>query len=135
MSWKIYKSGQGYYTRLISAITAGVVVMIGCYQLWQKFGAADFGSANVNFLVSTFVPLAVFVVFAWLIYWLVNKPVVADFMIAAEGEMKKVSWSSRKEIAVSTTVVIIVVVSMSALMAVTDVFFQVVFRGIGVLAK
>jgi preprotein translocase SecE subunit len=56
-------------------------------------------------------------------------------MIAAEGEMKKVSWSSRKEIAVSTTVVIIVVISMSALMAVTDVFFQVVFRGIGVLAK
>jgi preprotein translocase subunit SecE len=133
MSWKIYKSGQGYYTRLISAIAAGVVVAIGCYQLWQKLGAADFGSANVNFLVSTFVPLTVFTAFGWLIYWLVNKAVVADFMIAAEGEMKKVSWSSRKEIAVSTTVVIFVVIAMSVLMAVTDVVFFRFFKAIGIL--
>ena len=33
----------------------------------------------------------------------------ADFLIAAEGEIKKVSWSSRKEIVSSTTVVIVVV--------------------------
>ena len=72
-------------------------------------------------------------VLAWLIFWLVNKPVVADFMISAEGEMKKVSWSSRKEITVSTTVVIFVVIAMSALMAATDVFFQVFFRAIKVL--
>ncbi|MDO8302499.1 MAG: preprotein translocase subunit SecE [Sedimentisphaerales bacterium] len=133
MSWKIYKSGQGYYTRLISAITAGVVVALGCYQLWRKLGAIDFGSANTNVLVTTLVPLAVFSGFGWLIYWLVNKPVVADFMISAEGEMKKVSWSSRKEIIASTTVVIVVVIAMSSLMAATDVFFQIFFRAIGVL--
>jgi preprotein translocase subunit SecE len=135
MSWKIYKSGQGYYTRLISAIAAGVVVAIGCYQLWQKLGSVDVANANTRFLIQILVPLAVFSAFAWLIYWLVNKPAVADFMISAEGEMKKVSWSSRKEITVSTIVVIMVVISMSVLMAVTDVFFQVVFRAIGVLPK
>jgi preprotein translocase subunit SecE len=133
MSWKIYKSGQGYYTRLVSAIAAGVVVAIGCYLLWQKLGGVDIASANTRFLVQALVPLAVFAAFGWLIYWVVNKPVVADFMIAAEGEMKKVSWSSRKEIVVSTTVVIFVVVAMSVLMAVTDVFFQIFFRAIGVL--
>lgn len=133
MSWKIYKSGQGYYTRLVSAIAAGVVVAIGCYLLWQKLGAVDIANATTRLLVQVLVPLAVFAGFSWLIYWVVNKPVVADFMIAAEGEMKKVSWSSRKEIAVSTTVVIFVVIAMSALMAVTDVFFQVFFRAIKVL--
>jgi preprotein translocase subunit SecE len=135
MGFKIYKSGQGYYTRLVSAITTGVVVAIGCYQLWQKLGAVDITDANVRFLVQILAPLAVFAVLGWVIYWLVNKPVVADFMIAAEGEMKKVSWSSRKEIAVSTVVVIMVVISMSALMAATDVFFQLAFRGIGILPK
>jgi preprotein translocase subunit SecE len=83
--------------------------------------------------VQTLVPLAVFASLSWLIFWLVNKPVVADFMIAAEGEMKKVSWSSRKEIMVSTTVVIFVVIVLSALMATTDMFFQVFFRAIKVL--
>jgi preprotein translocase subunit SecE len=135
MAFEIYKSGQGYYSRLVSAITAGVVVAIGCYRLWEKLAAVDIGSANVRFLVQTLVPLAVFAGLSWLIFWVVNKPVVADFLIAAEGEMKKVSWSSRKEIAVSTTVVIMVVIAMSTLMAATDVFFQIVFRGIGVLAK
>jgi preprotein translocase subunit SecE len=133
MAFKIYKSGQGYYTRLVSAIAGGVVVAIGCYLLWLKLGAVDIASANVRLLVQVLVPLAVFVMLGWLIYWLVNKPVVADFMIAAEGEMKKVSWSTRKEITVSTIVVIMVVIAMSALMAATDVFFQVFFRAIKVL--
>jgi len=133
MSWKIYKSGQGYYTRLISAVTAGVVVAIGCYQLYKKLGAVDIASANVRLIVQLLVPLTIFSGFSWLIYWLVNKPVIADFMIAAEGEMKKVSWSSRKEIAVSTTVVIFVVIAMSVLMAVTDVVFFRFFEAIGIL--
>jgi preprotein translocase subunit SecE len=133
MGFKIYKSGQGYYTRLISAISAGVVVAIGCLLLHQKLIAVDIANANIRLLVQILVPMGVFAGFAWLIYWLVNTPVVADFMISAEGEMKKVSWSSRKEIAVSTMVVISVVVALSALMAITDVFFQVFFRAIKVL--
>ena len=60
MSWKIYKSGQGYYTRLISAIAAGVVVALGCFQLYKKLDAVDIASANVRFLVQTLVPLAVY---------------------------------------------------------------------------
>ena len=65
---------------------------------------------------------------AFLIYWLVNKPSIADFMIAAEGEMKKVSWSSRQEIVVSTTIVIIVVILTAILLGVTDVTFKLFFN-------
>ena len=133
MSFKIYKNGQGYYTRLISAIAAGVVVALGCLRLYQKLEAVDIANANIRFLVQTLVPLAVFGVFGWFIFWVVNKPIVADFLIAGEGEMKKVSWSSRKEIIASTTVVIVVVAAMSVLMAVTDVFFQFFFRAIHVI--
>jgi preprotein translocase SecE subunit len=48
-------------------------------------------------------------------------------MIAAEGEMKKVSWSSRKEIAVSTFIVILVVFISAVLLGVTDISFQLLF--------
>jgi preprotein translocase SecE subunit len=57
-----------------------------------------------------------------------NKPAVADFMIAAEGELKKVNWSSRKEVAVSTMIVILVVFAMAILLGATDMVFQFVFR-------
>ncbi len=49
-------------------------------------------------------------------------------MIAAEGEMKKVSWSSRKEIAVSTFIVIVLVILLAVFLGVTDLGFQVVFE-------
>ena len=45
--------------------------------------------------------------FGWLLYYLICvKPKVADFLIATEGEMKKVNWSTRREIIGSTWVVI-----------------------------
>jgi len=48
-------------------------------------------------------------------------------MIAAEGEMKKVSWSSRREIAVSTFIVIVVVILVAILLGVTDLSFRMFF--------
>jgi preprotein translocase subunit SecE len=74
------------------------------------------------------VPAVILVAFSVATYWLLNKPTVADFLIAAEGELKKVNWSSRKEIAVSTFVVIIVVLTMAALLGATDFVFQLVFQ-------
>jgi preprotein translocase SecE subunit len=56
-----------------------------------------------------------------------NKHTVADFLIAGEGEMKKVSWSSRREIAVSTLIVIVVVVIMAVLLGITDTGFRLFF--------
>ena len=48
-------------------------------------------------------------------------------MIAAEGEMKKVSWSSKQEITVSTIVVIVVLVVMAILLGTTDIGFKMFF--------
>ena len=73
------------------------------------------------------VPAGLFLLLAFLIYWLVNKPSIADFMIAAEGEMKKVSWSSKQEITVSTFIVIIVVLIMATLLGTTDFAFRLFF--------
>ena len=122
MGFKIYKNGQGKYTRLYSAFGAALVVGLGCWRLYLVLEGNDLGD-----WISTMVPVAVFLAGALLIYWLINKPTIADFMISAEGEMKKVSWSSRGEIMVSTVIVIAVVVLMAALIGFTDLFFQMVF--------
>jgi len=122
MAFEIYKSGQGKYTRLITALSTALVCGLGCLQLYMLLDANDFG-----LWVSTMVPAAIFSGLSFLAFWLVNKPVIADFMIAAEGEIKKVSWSTRKEIAVSTFVVVVVVVLISAILGVTDFGFQLFF--------
>jgi preprotein translocase subunit SecE len=122
MAFDIYKPGQGKYTRLCSAFGFGIIAALGCLLIYRKLDGADLG-----LWVATMVPVGVFVGFALLILWLSNKPLVADFLIAAEGEVKKVSWSSRKEIAVSTFVVIVLVVIIAVLLGVTDLSFKLFF--------
>jgi len=123
MLTQMYKPGQGKYSRLGTGFTVAIIVAIGCIQLYKMLGASD-----LNLWITTMVPAAIFVALSVVTYWLLNKPTVADFLIAAEGELKKVNWSSRKEIAVSTFVVIIVVLLMSALLGATDFVFQLVFQ-------
>jgi preprotein translocase subunit SecE len=124
MVFDIYKRGQGNYTRLWSAFGFAIIVALGCWRLYNLLEAGVPGlSRRASLWVATMVPAGLFIVSSLLIFWLVNKPTVADFMIAAEGEIKKVSWSSRKEIAVSTFIVIVVVILMAALLGITDLFF------------
>ena len=128
MIFNIYKRGQGKYTRLCSAFAAAIIAGLGCLQLYKKLEAVEWGlSRKAALWVATMVPAGLFVVFALLISWLINKASVADFMIAAEGEMKKVSWSSKQEIAVSTFIVIVFVIMMASLLGTTDLGFRTFF--------
>jgi preprotein translocase SecE subunit len=122
MLTRIYKPGQGKYTRLCTALVVAVIVGLGCYFLNKMLEAND-----VSRWVSRLLPVVMGAVLTGVALWLVNKPAVADFMIAAEGELKKVNWSSRKEVAVSTLVVIIVVVVMAVLLGATDTVFSLIF--------
>ena len=121
MSFSIYKNGQGKYTRIGTAAGGALIAVIGCLQLYRTLNAADLG-----LWVETMVPVAIFLASSVMVFWLVNKPNVADFMIASEGEMKKVNWSSRQEIVVSTVVVISVVVIFAVLLGAADFIFQLI---------
>jgi preprotein translocase subunit SecE len=123
MVFDVYKRGQGKYTRLCSAFGAALVVGLGCYKLYKKLDAWD-----VSLWTTTMVPAGLFVALGLLIFWLVNKSTIADFMIAAESEMKKVSWSSRNEIIVSTFIVIVLVILLAIFLGITDLGFQMFFN-------
>lgn len=122
MNVQIYKRGQGKNARLGTAISVFVITAVGCWILHKRLLALD------NPWLHTMMPAALCAAFGALIYWLSNLPAIADFLIAAEGEIKKVSWSTRKEIVNSTLVVIIVVAIMSIGLGLVDLGFQVLFR-------
>ena len=128
MAFEIYKRGQGKYTRLCSGFGAAIIVGLGCFQLYVKLEPISWGwGRRAALWIATMVPVGLFIILGLLVFWLINKPTVADFMIAAEGEMKKVSWSSRREIAVSTFIVIVVVILVAMLLGVTDLSFRMFF--------
>ena len=119
--FKIYKRGQGYHTRLWSGLVVFAIAAGGCYVLWRKLTVLD------NLWVETLVPVGLCVVIGLVLFWLLNRPGAADFMISAEGEIKKVSWSSRREITVSTMIVICVVVLMAVMLFAADMTFKSLF--------
>ena len=127
MNLKIYKRGQGKHTRLGTGLVCFVIVAYGSLLLHRRLQAV-----TDNVWIETLIPAGVCAAFAGLIWWLSNVPAVANFLIAAEGEIKKVSWSSRKEIVSSTIVVIVVVITMSVGIGVWDIllgrFFSDVVR-------
>jgi preprotein translocase subunit SecE len=130
MKFQIFKRGQGKYTRLGSGFGWGVIAALGCLALYRQLDALDLHNKQVEMWVKTMVPVGVFAMLCVLIFWLLNKPSVANFMIDAEGEMKKVSWSSRKEIVVSTVVVISVVIILAVFLGVADLLFSMFFTDV-----
>jgi preprotein translocase SecE subunit len=67
-------------------------------------------------------------------YYLVFlKPSSVDFLIATEGEMKKVNWSTRREVIGSTTAVIMTAVILTVFCYVIDIGFVALFRAMRVL--
>lgn len=121
----IYKRGQAKNTRLWTAISVFVVGAYGCFVLHQKLSAMN------NIWVETLLPFGLCAILGGVIAWLMNKPSVADFLISSEGEIKKVSWSTRKEIVSSTSVVIFVMLAVSIFLYVVDMGFVTLFDAIG----
>ena len=64
---------------------------------------------------------------------MMNKPSNVDFLIATDSEMKKVNWTTRKELIGSTKVVIFFVILISLILFLLDLLFGYFFQMIKVL--
>ena len=64
------------------------------------------------------------------VYVVVNRPRVADFLVEVEGELRKVSWPTRREVLGSTVVVLILVAALAAYIFVADSLLVVIVKGL-----
>jgi preprotein translocase subunit SecE len=120
----IYKRTQGRYTRSLTFVGVMILVIAGAYQLSAKLAGYNW-SRPAWFRFG--IPAVLVLVLAFVMYRLVNRPKTAEFLIATENEMKKVSWSSRREIIGSTKVVIVTTFLVAAVLSGVDILFRVVF--------
>jgi preprotein translocase SecE subunit len=128
--FRIFKPGQGLHVRWLTAAGAGIIILSGGHFVytWLRL---PFGE---NLWARYLIPVALILLGAYLVYWLVGKrPSSVDFMIATEGEMKKVNWSTRKEVLGATKVVIFTVLALGFLLSLVDLLFILFFSWIGVL--
>lgn len=131
MSLATYKPGQGYWTRLLSALGAGVVVLSGSGWLWQEL--AVIRNEQYRLYIQAGVVVAIMLTCGGLLWWLLNKARIVDFMIATESEMRKVNWPTRHEIVGSTWIVISGTFLMAFLLFAVNLTFAKLFMVIGVL--
>ncbi|MFO0869246.1 MAG: preprotein translocase subunit SecE [Pirellulales bacterium] len=124
----VYKRSQGKITRQATFGAMAATVAIGAWRLNGFLEGAEWFS-GARFVV----PGAILALGLWVAYRVVNYPRFADFLIAVEAEMNKVSWPSRGELYRSSFVVIFVLFSLSAVLFGFDVVWRVVFQLIGVV--
>jgi preprotein translocase SecE subunit len=79
------------------------------------------------------VPLLLGFLAFWLAYRVANFPVFADFLIATEAEVNKVSWTTRKRLFQDTVVVLVTVILLTVFLFVVDQLWALVLTQIGVL--
>jgi preprotein translocase SecE subunit len=67
------------------------------------------------------VPLLAIALMCWVSWRVVNWPAFADFLIATEAEMNKVSWTTRKRLVQDTVVVLVTVLLLTVFLFVVDI--------------
>jgi preprotein translocase subunit SecE len=133
----VYKRNQGRIARQFTFAALALAVGIGVWRLAQLlpiwFGGGE-GAFAVGMpggdlgVVRFLVPGLLLAAGLWLSYRLVNLPRFADFLIAVESEMAKVSWPSQSEVVRSSAVIIFLIFALAAILAVYDLFWWFVLR-------
>ena len=84
------------------------------------------------FKINVMMPILLGVLLFWIAWRVVNIPAFADFLIATEAEMNKVSWTSRRRLVQDTIVVLVTVFLFTGFLFVVDVIWIKVLSAPGI---
>ncbi len=121
----IYKRSQGRITRQVTWGAITLVFLLLAYRLYELLGRSQF-SESATFAI----PTLMFFAGAWISYRLVNMSTFADFLIAVEAEMNKVSWPSRGELWRSLLVVLFSIGFLVVVLAAFDFIWRALFHNL-----
>jgi preprotein translocase subunit SecE len=141
----IYKKGQGYWTRMLTAGGAILLIAMSTSFIYRQLppfltpsnvvGTQATAAAQMARNITVGVCAAWAIGLSVLAWYLMNRPRNADFLIATDSEMKKVNWTSRRELIGSTKVVIFFMFMIAAVLFLLDMYFTRVFYLLSVLVS
>jgi preprotein translocase subunit SecE len=126
---RVYKRSQGRVTRQATFAALAIAVALGAWRFYAHFGPSF--SPPVSYSAAG----AILLLGLWFSYRIVNVSRFADFLIAVEAEMNKVSWPSRTELSRASVVVIFVMLAMATLLFGFDLVWGFLFEWMGILKK
>ena len=125
---KIFRPEQGQISRGCAIVFFGLVGLLLSRWVYsfiplesslnRPFFRMDFIGINLSWV--HVISGAVFCIFFIFGLFLANHPKVATFLIDTEAEVKKVAWSTRKELVSSTGVVIVATVFVAIFIGTAD---------------
>jgi preprotein translocase SecE subunit len=132
-----YKRTQGQRVRRGTMLAILVLAGCGVYTMLShgslRSGASTSWGVRVPFTggqiltllpdVQFTVPILVTLAALWFAYRFVNFPTFADFLIATEAEVNKVSWTTRKRLVQDTIVVLTTMVLITVFLFVVDLIW------------
>ncbi len=126
IKFDLYKPNQGKKARWLTVAGLGLVIAIG---LWRMFEVMDTVRTYTRYGIVTVIGA----VCSWLIFRIVNYVPFADFLIATEAEMRKVSWTTSEDLKRATSVVLCTVLLMTVFLFSVDRVWSILLGLIGVL--
>ena len=123
-SGDIYKRNQGRLVRQGTFFGIVALVAVGCITLANTILADKIAPIRVG------LPTGIALLGAWFAWRVVNYPRFADFLIAVEGEMDKMSWPDWTYLWRALGVVLTMLVLFTAYMFLCDVFWNWLFETI-----
>ena len=123
LSVSLYKRNQGRITRQVTFGAIVVALAIGTYRM-KDFMMIQGNSWHWSFGI----PSVLLVIGVWVTYRLVNIPAFADFLIAVEAEMNKVSWPTRYELVRASIVVLVTMFALTVMLLVFDSIWKLLFQ-------
>ena len=150
----IYKRSQGRITRQVTLAAMAVALALGFWRLSTELqtsalaesAAAWFGAhalllpffwiAKVCAWIAAtpefylWFPTVLLAATLWASYRLINVPRVADFLIAVEAEMNKVSWPTGGELFRASVVVLVTIFALAVVLFGFDFVWNWFFRDV-----
>jgi preprotein translocase subunit SecE len=122
----VYKRSQGRITRQVTFAALVIILATGLYRLKVTLSGSGLERSMPGF--QFWFPGLLLFAWLWIAYRIVNIPSFADFLIAVEAEMNKVSWPTRTELFRASVVVLLTIFSLALILAGFDLFWAFVFR-------
>lgn len=138
-----YKSNQGVRVRRGTILALLVIFFCGIYTIvshnalgssrlevndWDWDLPFSPGEGMIMYIpimhkIHITIPILLGVVSLWVAWRVVNWPNFADFLIATEAEMNKVSWTTRRRLVQDTIVVLVTVFLLTAFLFLVDILW------------
>ncbi len=122
----LYKPNQGRVVRQVTFLAVALISCLAGFEVLRAGWASRLGAGGYG------IGIAVAILGCWIGYRLVNFSTFADFLIAVEAEMNKVSWPGRTQLWNASVVVMFVIFAMAAALFFFDIVWTKLFELIGI---